>query len=191
MLDWKSWLSRVFNPATKIMRKMNEYASCIQGRRSVDDYLEEHLLLRSFCTSKGDDQSQKLQFLRGLHPELYEEVGKQMAGLPCTTFHETMELARNLAPFLSKHSGVRAVHGRSDVLCFNCHEMGHFAVDCTAERKVSKDGCVRCGKPGHRSRDCGAENQPRKTASNTQDKEENEDAARPRGSRSRRRARRT
>ena len=35
--EWKAWFVRKFNPETKVLRKMNEYRNCAQGRSSVDD----------------------------------------------------------------------------------------------------------------------------------------------------------
>ena len=68
--QWKAWFVEKFNPPSKVMRKMQEYRRCLQGRQSVDEYLLEHLRLRSFCVTKGDDVEQKVQFLSGLNPKM-------------------------------------------------------------------------------------------------------------------------
>ena len=71
--EWKGWLLRKFNPEEKIMRKMQEYRSCIQGRHDVDQYYAEFLELCNYCASKGSDVEQKVQFLAG--PQSRVEVG--------------------------------------------------------------------------------------------------------------------
>ena len=45
--DWKLWLVNKFNPEEKVMRKMQEYRSLVQGRRSVDEYYSDFLELRN------------------------------------------------------------------------------------------------------------------------------------------------
>ena len=52
--DWptaKSWFLRKFNPESRILRKVTEYHRCNQGRRSVNDYLDELLELRAYTSS--------------------------------------------------------------------------------------------------------------------------------------------
>ena len=57
---WRSWLVNKFNPEEKVMRKMQEYRSLVQGRRTVDEYYADFLELRNYCASKGSDREQKV-----------------------------------------------------------------------------------------------------------------------------------
>ena len=142
---WRAWFVAKFNPESKILRKMAEYRRCAQGRRSVDEYHEEFLELRSFCASKGDDLSQKVQFLSGLNPELAVLVKQSLASFPKASLDQTVELARNLSELVpGRFAGVRVVHDDdppfspclpdSDLECYNCFEFGHDARDCTNPR---------------------------------------------------------
>jgi hypothetical protein len=133
---------------------MAEYRRCAQGRRSVDEYHEEFLELRSVCASKGDDLSQKVQFLSGVNPELAVLVKQSLATFPKASLDQTVELARNLSELVpNRFAGVRIVHddeppfsprlSDSDVECFNCFEFGHDAHDCTnlrLERRPVRNG---------------------------------------------------
>ena len=78
------------------MRKMQEYRSLVQGRRTVDEYYADFLELRNYCASKGSDVEQKVQFLAGLNPELKLEVQKALLQSPKATLDQAVELARSL-----------------------------------------------------------------------------------------------
>ena len=47
----KSWFLRKFNPESRILRKVTEYHKCAQGRRSVNEYLDELLELRAYTST--------------------------------------------------------------------------------------------------------------------------------------------
>ena len=150
--DWptaKSWFLRKFNPESRILRKVTEYHRCNQGRRSVNDYLDELLELRAYTSSgPGTDLEQRVRFLAGLRPDLQLEVRKHLAAFPGATFDSTVELARNLADVLPKDhardsTALRAIDA-AQVRCYNCNEMGHFSSDCPTElSQASKDSQAR------------------------------------------------
>ena len=126
---WRTWLTNKFNPEEKIMRKMHEYRSLVQGRRSVDEYYAEFLELRNYCASKGSDVEQKVQFLAGLNPELKLEVQKALLQSPKATLDQSVELSRSLYALAPKSQPVRAVEGdRLSFMagreCYNCGKKG-------------------------------------------------------------------
>ena len=108
---WRAWLTNKFNPEEKVMRKMQEYRSLVQGRRSIDEYFADFLELRNYCASKGSDVEQKVQFLGGLNPELKLEVQKALLQSPKATLDQAVELARSLYLLAPKSQPVRAVDG--------------------------------------------------------------------------------
>jgi hypothetical protein len=140
--DWaraKSWFLRKFNPESRILRKVTEYHRCAQGRRSVNDYLDELLELRNYTsTGPGTDLEQRVRFLSGLRPDLQVEVRKHLAAFPGSNFDATIELTRNLADILPKDhardsTALKAIDA-AQVRCYNCNEMGHFSNECPSER---------------------------------------------------------
>ena len=143
---WRTWFVSKLNPDSKVLHKMAEYRRCSQGRRTVDEYHEEYLELRSFCPSKGDDHEQKVQFLSGLNPELGILVKQSLASFPKASLDQTVELARNLSELVPKSSAaVRAVQGGTptfskevnpNVECYNCYEKGHYAKVCPKPRRA-------------------------------------------------------
>ena len=42
----------------------------------------------------------------------------------------------------------------SERRCYNCHDIGHIANDCTKEKKADNRTCYSCGKVGHPSYKC-------------------------------------
>ena len=140
--DWflaKSWFLRKFNPESRILRKVTEYHRCAQGRRSVNDYLDELLELRNYTsTGPGTDLEQRVRFLSGLRPDLQVEVRKHLAAFPGCNFDATVELTRNLADVLPKDHARDSVALRAidaaQVRCYNCNEMGHFSNECPVEK---------------------------------------------------------
>ena len=159
---WRAWFVSKFNPDSKVLRKMGEYRRCAQGRRTVDEYHEEYLELRSFCPSKGDDLEQKVQFLSGLNPELGVLVKQSLASFPKASLDQTVELARNLSELLPKSTA--AVRGVLDgnptfpkdvhpgVECYNCNERGHYANACPQPRRertpAGRNSSEKGGKDG-------------------------------------------
>ena len=108
---WRSWIVNKFNPEEKVMCKMQEYRSLVQGRRTVDEYYADFLELRNYCASKGSDREQKVQFLAGLNPELKLEVQKALLQSPKATLDQAVELARSLYSLAPKSQPVRGVTG--------------------------------------------------------------------------------
>ena len=142
--DWdaaKSWFLRKFNPESRILRKVTEYHRCAQGRRSVNDYLDELLELRNYTsTGPGTDLEQRVRFLSGLRPDLQQEVRKHLAAFPGCNFDATVELTRNLADILPKDhtrdsTALKAIDA-AQVRCYNCNEMGHFSNECPSEKSA-------------------------------------------------------
>ena len=154
--DWptaRSWFLRKFNPESRVLRKVTEYHRCTQGRRSVNDYLNELLELRAYTsTGPGTDLEQRVRFLAGLRQDLGYEVRKHLAASPGADFDTTVELARNLADVMPKDfsrdsTALRAIDA-AQVRCYNCNEMGHFSTDCPSEAtQASKDAAaIRAAK---------------------------------------------
>ena len=148
---------------------------------SVDAYVAdlERLAALSGHSSTGDkDAVIVLQLISGLPPEFCREVRLGMAGKEMTV-SGCLDLVRALkaaeSDLRAQAAGVSAATvasstasgGRSNVLCYRCHQMGHMRKDCPQargdHRKPQGDQprpggkkivCFFCDGEGHTKAEC-------------------------------------
>ena len=155
-----------------------ETTSYFQGKRSVDDYLDQ---FRDLIEDSGytDPKTIVVKFRRGLDRRISTALAGMAAGRPSDTdskawFHLAVQMDQNRAADEAFHTSYRqtnpptsATRVPTPLRSVPTAPPARFAhsnpspgnpvpmdIDAAQKNKTAPDTCHRCGKTGHWSKDC-------------------------------------
>jgi hypothetical protein len=181
-LDFETEFKKDFTPLNEEVAAVNtlETTSYFQGRRSVDDYLDQ---FRDLIYDSGytDPKTIVVKFRRGLDRRISTALAGMTSGRPSDIdperwFELAVQMDQNRAADEAFHSSNRAPptiphSSRPGIVPFAKvspaappARFAHVApspgnpvpmdIDAARKGKTSADSCRRCGNPGHWAKDC-------------------------------------
>jgi hypothetical protein len=178
-VDFEQQFRKDFTPLDEEATAINvlETAAYFQGRRSVDDYLDQ---FRDLVDDSGytDPKTIVVKFRRGLDRRIANALAGMATGRPSDTdpeswFRLAVRMDQNRAADEAFHSSTKTAAGPAPsarpgmITVPKATPAPRFAhavptpgnpvpmeIDAARKAKTLPDNCRRCGNPGHWARDC-------------------------------------
>jgi hypothetical protein len=177
-VDFEQQFRKDFTPLNEEATAINvlETTAYFQGRRSVDDYLDQ---FRDLIDESGytDPKTIVVKFRRGLDRRIANALAGMATGRPSDMdpenwFRLAVRMDQNRAADEAFHSSTKAAPGltptaRPGLITIPKAAPARFAhvvptpgnpvpmeIDATRKAKALPDNCRRCGGPGHWAKDC-------------------------------------